>query len=583
MHVQDDIELLQKYAKGHAETAFSALVERHLGLVHSAAWRQVHDSQLAEEVTQAVFIALARKASTFRPGIVLPAWLYRATRYAASNVLKAERRRRQRESEVAQMQMETNSTSDSAWKEIAPFLEQAMTKLREKDRAAVLLRYFENKSLAEVGVALRTTEEAAKKRLARALQRLKAIFLRHGVVLSAAGLGSLLSANGIQAVPVALATSMKALPLFGGASAAASTLALAKTTLNMLAWANVKNAAAIGAGVLLLGGAVGFYSSQGTMAEPPPEPVYQGRTLRQWAVSLPRGGGVMSNEDIQNLRQAALIAMGRPAIRYLHWLVLHPEEISRGMEHQPSPQASNSQSWFMSPGVPGIVMALHLVGSRARSSAADLVRLWESNFSDPDSPRPLSMYNGFPITLAVLGDSSPPILAALHRHFKSPNRLHGVLCAFAAWRLNPQDAEAVDILHRELRSTDPESYPRHALLDTFSGYATNATPFLSEIRALLGRETNPNLQDTDAKAAWRLLHRAEPAKALLKRLGEAASAPEATPEEVNRFAAAALTVAEVPGANELSKPLLKKLTSYPDDSAAKFASNILAKLEQKAD
>lgn len=288
MHVKDDIELLQEYAKEYAETAFAALVERHLGLVHSAAWRQVHDPHLADEVTQAVFIALAQKAPTIRRGTPVAAWLYRATRYAASNVLKAEYRRHRREHEAVQMQMETNSATDSVWNEIAPFLEEAMTKLREKDRAAVLLRYFENKSMVEVGVAMGTSEEAAKKRLGRALQRLKVFFSRRGVVISAAGLGGLISANAVQAAPVTLVASTKTLLLLKGASVSGPTLAIAKATIKMLAWAKVKTAALVGAGVLLVCGTVGIYSSRSIMSEAPPEPVYQGRTLRQWAVSEPR-------------------------------------------------------------------------------------------------------------------------------------------------------------------------------------------------------------------------------------------------------------------------------------------------------
>ena len=442
------------------------------------------------------------------------------------------------------MQMETSSATDSAWNEIAPLLEQAMTRLREKDRTAVLLRYFENKSLVEVGAALGTTEEAAKKRLARALQRLRGFFSRRGVVVSAAGLGGLLSANCVQAAPVGLTASLNTLPLLKGASVTGSTAALANATLNMLAWTKVKIGAVVGAAVLLVGGTVGLYALHVAMSKPPPEPVYQGRTLRRWTVSYYPFRRVILEEDTMDYRRAALLAMGQPAIRYLRWLVLHPGEISQGRQ---------------SPGVPGIVVALQLLGPKVRAFAPDLVRLWESDFSDPGWPVPLRMYNGFPITLAVLGDSSPPILAALHRHFQSPDRLHGVLCAFAAWRLNAKDAEALDILHRESRSTDAVSYPRHALLDTFSRYATNATPFLSDISALLGRETDANLQDTDAKAAWRILHTTEPARAMIKRLADAACAPGATPEQVNRFAAAALQVAEVPGINEVSKPLLIEL------------------------
>jgi hypothetical protein len=121
------------------------------------------------------------------------------------------------------------------------------------------------------------------------------------------------------------------------------------------------------------------------------------------------------------------------------------------------------------------------------------------------------------------------------------------------------------------------------LLDAFSRYATNAPPFLADISALIDRDVTVDFQDTDAKAAWRILHTTEPARTLIKRLGAAAFAPEATPEQVNRFAAAALNLGEVPGINEVSKPMLKRLGNYTDDSAARFASKILAKLDHKVE
>src|SRR5205809_2808704 len=147
-----DLELLRRYARQRSEEAFAALVRRHLNLVYSAALRQVRSPQLAEEVAQSVFTDLARNVRKLKRHTILTAWLYQVTRRTAIDVVRRESRRQWRE-RIAQEISDMNPTS-SDWTLVEPLLEEAMEALDEKDRGAILLRYFENKSLREVGQVL---------------------------------------------------------------------------------------------------------------------------------------------------------------------------------------------------------------------------------------------------------------------------------------------------------------------------------------------------------------------------------------------------------------------------------------------
>ena len=245
----NDLELLKEYADRNSEEAFSALVARHINLVYSAAFRQVGNRQEAEEVTQAVFVVLARKSRTLRQGTVLSGWLYQTARLTGANSLRREIRRQHREQQ-AYMQSTLNEPEPDAWGQVGPLLEQAMSGLSEADRNAIVLRYFEDKQLKEVGAALGTTDDAAKMRINRALEKLRTFFLKRGVTLSATALGAAISAHSIEAAPAGLSTAVVAAACQGSALTA-STLTLAKGTLKIMAWTKVNLAIGIGAAAVI--------------------------------------------------------------------------------------------------------------------------------------------------------------------------------------------------------------------------------------------------------------------------------------------------------------------------------------------
>ena len=229
-----DLELLARYAEEGSEEAFSELVHRHLDLIYSAALRQVHSPQLAEEVAQSVFTDLSRSARRMKPDTVLTAWLYQVTRRTAVDVVRRESRRQLRE-QLA-VELTDMNAHPSLWSQIEPVLEEAMENLEPVERTAILLRYFEQRSLREVGQRLGTSEDAAQKRVSRAVDRLREFLSQRGVAVGASALVLALSANAVQSAPLGLVTAISSGATASGAAlhtvtTFGATKALAMTTL----------------------------------------------------------------------------------------------------------------------------------------------------------------------------------------------------------------------------------------------------------------------------------------------------------------------------------------------------------------
>lgn len=213
MNAVTDAELLDRYARRGDEAAFGELVRRHLDLVYSAARRLVADPHLAEDVSQGVFSALAGQAvevaGRLGQGTPLSGWLHVTTRNLSAKAVRGEARRRQREQEAHAMQS-PNESADALWDQISPHLDHALAELPEPDRDALLLRFFERRTAKEIGVHLGVGEEAAQKRVNRALDRLRGVFVARGLAVPVTGLAGAITAHAVQAAPAGLAVAIGA-------------------------------------------------------------------------------------------------------------------------------------------------------------------------------------------------------------------------------------------------------------------------------------------------------------------------------------------------------------------------------------
>ncbi|PYJ86700.1 MAG: hypothetical protein DME22_04300 [Verrucomicrobia bacterium] len=234
MQPKSDAQLLREYVQNGAESAFAEIVARHTNLVYSAALRQVDSPDIAAEVAQSVFIGLARGARSLSPKLAgngsLAGWLCRSARNISLNLRRDEFRRHSRERQAME-NLDSTPDTTSDWERLRPVLDEAMAELSESDYDALVLRFFKNQDLRSVGLGLGVSDDAAQKRVSRALDKLRDLLSQRGITTSAAALSVVLAANACQAAPVGLAATLSAASLASAAAGTGTTIREADGTV----------------------------------------------------------------------------------------------------------------------------------------------------------------------------------------------------------------------------------------------------------------------------------------------------------------------------------------------------------------
>lgn len=290
----DSQQLLATYVKTGSEAAFRELLARYIDLVYSTALRLVHgDTHRAEDVAQTVFADLAREAHKLSAETMLGGWLHRDTCFVAAKLMRGERRRHVREQQATEMN--AVNQSENGFEHLGPVLDEVINELPEADRVAILLRFYERRDLRSVGEALGSSENAAQKRVVRALDELHGMLTRRGIVLSATVLATALVTKVVSAAPVGLLGTIATAALSGSTATTATVIAAAKTaTMTTLQKAAIATTFAIVAGAGI-------------------QQAYQATRLRSQIQALQQQRTSMG-EQIQRLQQERDDVANRPAV-----------------------------------------------------------------------------------------------------------------------------------------------------------------------------------------------------------------------------------------------------------------------------
>jgi RNA polymerase sigma factor (sigma-70 family) len=295
----DDGQLLQQYTRDRSESAFGELVARHIDLVYSVALRVAGgDSHLAQDVTQSVFLDLARKAPGLPRDAILAGWLCRHAWFTAAKSVRAERRRKTREQTAMEMRALDDNTG-SPWELIAPHLDEGLNQLSASDRDAIVLRFFKRQDFRVIGTALGVSEDAAQKRVSRALEKLRGVLSKRGATLTATALASALTAEAIVAAPAGLAISVTATALAGAAKVGTG---LSLTTIKTLAMTKLQISMV---GVILMAGLATPLLLQHQSLKRMRE---EGNRLREETVSLQQQTSQIDQLAAENQRLSNLLA-----------------------------------------------------------------------------------------------------------------------------------------------------------------------------------------------------------------------------------------------------------------------------------
>lgn len=487
--ISDDTTLVSEYARTHSEEVFRQLVSQYVNLVFSVALRQTHDPHLAEEVTQAVFLVLARKAGAISTTTPISGWLCRTARHIAANALRAERRRQIREQEAF---MRTSEKEVDPWLQIEPLLEMALAQLNHKDHDVIVMHYLEGKKLDEVALALGSSGNAAKTRVSRALEKLRRFFARHGVAIPIAAIAGAISAHSVQAAPAGLAATIIAAAVIPGASIGGSTLALVNGALSFMAWAKTKTIIAICAGALLAGTAT-------KMVWPAREPVYQGKSVSAWIAEL------YADKDLT--AHFALVEMGDPAVPYLvRELKRDNHPAHRGnvayVLNDIGPRAWPAVPWLIpslsrpayQPEQFSAVTALGSIGLAASNAVPFLVQTL--------SAEDFNVRMQAALALAKIGLSTPNAVAQLTTLLDEPRPRVSAAAALALWRLQPGDPAAFDRI-KELVLRNPEKDVRSSVAFDLGDFGAAARVFIPILKDAL-KDSETRVQECAQRSLQKL-------------------------------------------------------------------------------